>query len=76
MNSVLLRVSCRYIIDEEFKKNVSIVVLPQRHTHQYLSSGHAVKMYIQRPDDQEQATFLLHYQGEHVCIHNIMHTLK
>ena len=54
--------SFSYIIDEEFKNNISITPSHFRTTHLYKSLGHVVQFHLNAPN--ENVVYLLKYQGK------------
>ena len=54
---------CSYIIDEDFKKNISIQMMSQRETHVYKSLGHVLQISIALNDPS--MLFILRYQSKY-----------
>ena len=55
-------ICCSYMLDEEIKKNITIVKSSERISQLYVSVGHMVQFYLE-PSDSERA-ILLHYESK------------
>ena len=53
-----------FIIDEDINRNITILPVPDRGGHVYLSVGHKVNIHVKA--ESQDSRFLLHYKGE--CI--------